>query len=264
MATHRQHYVPQMYLKNFASNKMCYVLDMHGSVRQKSIKSICYEDDIYELTTVEGNICNENTFEKMFGQLETKYEPFITELISTLDSNKSLKAFLIRDKNRESLIMFMVSMFLRNPIVFGGTQEAGRKCGIEWTEVQSKNNAILHNASLLVDWSKKLHKTHKIVVLKNISDVDFITGSFPSIIIAEGKDKDTARGILRLSPIYIVILVDKKIKEFQEDSVVLANTLLVDSYNRELICKKANKYIISRDKETLMRYKYMWERRRDE
>lgn len=29
MATHRQHYVPQMYLKNFASNKMCYVLDMH-------------------------------------------------------------------------------------------------------------------------------------------------------------------------------------------------------------------------------------------
>lgn len=80
-----------MYLKNFASNKMCYVLDMHGTVRQRSIKSICYEDDTYELTTVDGAVCNENTFEKMFGQLENIYEPFITELISTLDSNKSLK-----------------------------------------------------------------------------------------------------------------------------------------------------------------------------
>ena len=36
----------------------------------------------------------------MFGQLETIYEPFITELIGTLDSNKSLKAFLIRDKKQ--------------------------------------------------------------------------------------------------------------------------------------------------------------------
>ena len=237
---------------------------MHGTVRQRSIKSICYEDDTYELTTVDGAVCNENTFEKMFGQLETIYEPFITELISTLDSNKSLKAFLIRDKNRESLIMFMVSMLLRNPIVFEQTQEAGRKCGIEWTKAQSRNNAILHNASLLEGWSKKLHKKHKIVVLKNISDVDFVTGSFPCAIMSTDENGDTTRGTLVLSPRYMVLLIDKKIREFKEDSVVPVNTFVVDEYNAKIIGNKANKYVISRDKETLKRYEYMWERRRDE
>lgn len=229
-----------------------------------SSQSICYEDDTYELTTVDGAVCNENTFEKMFGQLENIYEPFITELISTLDSNKSLKSFLIRDKNRESLIMFMVSMLLRNPIVFGQTQEAGRKCGIEWTKAQSRNNAILHNASLLEGWSKKLHKTHKIVVLKNKSDVDFVTGSFPCSIMSTDENGDTTRGTLVLSPRYMVLLIDKKIREFKEDSVVPVNTFVVDEYNAKIIGNKANKYVISRDKETLMRYKDMWERRRDE
>ncbi len=264
MATHRQHYVPQMYLKNFACNKMCYVLDEHGSVRQKSIKSICYEPDMYEVTDTDGNICKENTFENMFRQLETMYEPFITELISILDSDKSLKAFMRKDRNRELLIYFMVSLLLRNPIVFSGTQEAGKECGIEWTKAQSRNNAILHNASLLTGWGEKLHKTHKIVILKNISDVDFITSSFPSVILIGGKDNDTVRGVLRLSPRYVVLMIDKRDRTLKEDSVVPANTFLVDEYNTEIICGKAYKYKISKDKETLMRYKHMWERRRDE
>lgn len=113
-------------------------------------------------------------------------------------------------------------------------------------------------------WSKKLHKTHKIVVLKNKSDVDFVTGSFPCAIMSTDENGDTIRGTLVLSPRYMVLLIDKKIREFKEDNVVPVKTFVVDEYNAKIIGNKANKYVISRDKETLMRYKDMWERRKDE
>ena len=78
------------------------------------------------------------------------------------------------------------------------------------------------------------------------------------------ENGDTVRGTLVLSPRYMVLLIDKKIREFKEDSVVPVNTFVVDEYNAKIIGNKANKYVISRDKETLKRYEYMWERRRDE
>lgn len=55
-----------------------------------------------------------------------------------------------------------------------------------------------------------------------------------------------------------------EVREFKEDSVVPVNTFVVDEYNAKIIGNKVNKYVISRDKETLKRYKYMWERRKDE
>lgn len=256
--THDQHVVPQVYLKSFADGKTCYVIDGYGKIRPKSIEGICYENDYYELRNTEGKIVYENLFEKaVYQKIETAYSNYLDDLFFALKT-VSVKRFLKLDDNCLCLITWMVIMLLRNPLAFSMTPEIGRELGAEWNDVQAHNNAIL-SITALENMSRALYKTHKAVFLKNDTDISFLTGNYPSIIMNDKYGK--TRGYMPLSPEYYVLLIDKGDKGLKEYSVSSAKVPIVDYYNKKLIRSTIyiktdvkHKYIISKDRKTLEYY----------
>ena len=257
--THDQHVVPQVYLKHFADGMMCYVIDgYNGKIRPKSIEGICYENDYYELRNSEGKIVYENLFETdVYQKIESAYSDYLDDLFLALKTD-SLKRFLKIDDNCLCLITWMVIMLLRNPLAFSMTPEIGREMGIEWNDIQAHNNAILSIAAL-ENMSRALYKTHKVVFLKNSTDISFLTGNYPSVIMNDKNGK--IRGYMPLSPEYYVLLIDKGDKELKEFSVSYAIKPIIDHYNIALIRSTIHietdvkhKYIISKDRKTMEYY----------
>ena len=256
--THDQHFVPQMYLKYFANGKICNVIEGHGKITKKSIDRICYKADYYELKKSENEIVKHNLIETQFlNRLETMYTGFFEELFVAL-RNQNVEAFLHHDDNNLNLIIWLVLMFLRNPLVFKETPEAAKEIGIEWDDIQAHNNAVTNIVGLLTDWSNDLSKTHKIVFLKNNTDISFVTSSYPSIIMHDLNGQ--IRGEMPLSPEYYLLLLDKE-NDIKEASIQLAPEMLVNRLNYKAIentfylkTDVEYKYIISKDKETLERY----------
>ena len=257
--THDQHVVPQMYLKHFANGMFCNVIEVHGKIKtNKSIEGICYEFDYYELWNAERKIVKHNLIETDFlNKLETMYTEYFEDLFKALN-NRSIEDFLHHDDNDLLLIIWLVLMFLRNPLVFKETPEAAKEIGIEWDEIQAHNNAVINIVGLLKDWSNDLRKTHKIVFLKNNADISFVTSNYPSIITRDSNGQ--IRGEMPLSPEYYMLLLDKE-SCIKEASIQLAPKVLVNHYNYNAVMNTfhlktdiEHKYIISKDKKTLEFY----------
>ena len=256
--THDQHVVPQVYLKNFADGKKCYVIDGYGKIRSKSIEGICYENDYYELRDSEGELVYENLFESgVYQKLESAYSNYLDDLFLALKTD-DVKRFLKLDDNYLCLITWMVIMLLRNPLAFSMTPEIGRELGTEWNDVQAHNIAIL-SIIALENMSRALYKTHKVVFLKNDTDTNFLTGNYPSIIMNDKYGKTI--GYMPLSPEYYVLLIDRSDREMKEFSLSSAIKPIVDYYNKALIRSTIHietdvkhKYIISKDRKTLEYY----------
>ena len=79
--THRQHYVPQFYMRNFSSNPAAKkerqgisFCDLNKNIANDNIpiKSICYEMDFYD---------SESNIENFFKTLEGQWSNTIKELI---------------------------------------------------------------------------------------------------------------------------------------------------------------------------------------
>ena len=257
--THDQHFVPQMYLKHFADGKLCYVIEGHGKITKKSIDRICYKTDYYELKNIENKIVKHNLIESQFlNRIETMYTSYFEELFMALN-NQSIEEFKYKDDNDLKLIIWLILMFLRNPLVFKETPEAAKEIGIEWDEIQAHNNAVINMVGLLEEWSNNLRKTHRIVFLKNNSDISFVTSNYPSIITRDSNGQ--IRGEMPLSPEYYMLLLDKG-NGIKEDSIQLAPKILVNYHNYNTVVNTFNlqtdveyKYIISKDKKTLEFYK---------
>ena len=256
--THNQHVVPQVYLKHFAIEKMCYVIDGYGKIQKKSIEGICYEDDYYEFRSAEGNIVRPNWVENdLLGKVETMYSDFLDDLRDALESN-DVKRFMRFEDNGLCLITWMVIMLLRSPVVFKLTPEVAAELGIEWDAIQSRNNAILNISALTEHFSRKLYDTHKIVFIKNKTDISFLTGNYPSLILKDSHGE--LKGYMPLSPQYYVFLVDRD-NDIEEYSIYRANESEVELYNRNMIRNVLHvetdvkyKYIISGNKESLEHY----------
>ncbi len=256
--THDQHVVPQVYLKRFATDKMCYVIDGYGKIREKSIEGICYEDDYYEFRSAEGNIVRPNWVENdLLGKVETMYSDFLDELRDALESN-DVKRFMRFEDNGLCLITWMVIMLLRSPLVFKLTPDVAAELGIEWDIVQSHNNAILNISALTEYFSRKLYDTHKIVFKKNDTGISFLTGNYPSLILKDSHGE--LKGYMPLSPKFYVFLVDRD-SDMEDYSIIPSKESEVELYNQNMIRNVLHvetdikhKYIISKDKESLEHY----------
>ena len=253
--THDEHYVPQMYLKRFAEGKTCQVLDKYWNIKPKSVKGICYEDNLYEFTSEQGEIVYQNLYEKeLFHKLETDYKGYFDELIEVLDNKADFNAYM--DENNTKLLMiWMSSMLLRNVAVMGMTKEIGAEIGIEWTDAQSRNNAILHNTALIEHNAEKLYKTHKVIVFKNNSDISFVTSSFPVLIIPSANKLQI--WVMPLTDKYIILLTDKGNKDMTANSVIPVKLPVVDFYNKLMVRNELSRYTISKDRKSLERYKHL-------
>jgi len=117
--TRRQHYIPQMILRNFCfDNNTCWEYSLNTKTfEQKKIESLFYQNFLYEIKKDDGSFYNPNgvnSAEQGFCQIEGKYAEFFRELFSELDHNDSV--FI--DKENRELICFWIALIIhRNPMI---------------------------------------------------------------------------------------------------------------------------------------------------
>lgn len=93
--TKKQHYIPQVYLRGFSPeyerNKIdlpvpkytiyCYDLSVQNQISKAiPIKSVCYEDDLYEVTNINEERILTNYLERLFSALEKRFSTYRHEL----------------------------------------------------------------------------------------------------------------------------------------------------------------------------------------
>ena len=132
--TKKQHYVPQVYLRGFApqylnkgseNNKNSkakygvFYYDLQEGTQSKiavPTNSVCFENDLYEVTGKSGEIVYDNRLENCFSGLESKYAELRTNIKNKafIKENYKTKCFLTCDEKLH-LMGYMTIQLLRTP-----------------------------------------------------------------------------------------------------------------------------------------------------
>lgn len=121
-----QHYVPRLYLKNFASKKgKEYFVDVCENESKPpfkvNIKKICAENDLYTLDK-ESNFHKDSLiFEKIYAEW---IEPLYKQTYSILTNDKF---FRISTKQRIDILTSLLQLYFRNPHILSDNIEKIRK-----------------------------------------------------------------------------------------------------------------------------------------
>lgn len=114
--TKKQHYVPQFYMKYWLHNgskDIRYLNIENKRLGYCSPKSICYEEDLYEIGKINSNYVCQNKFENMYGELETNISKKLSKLFSVMDVNGG-SVLIFNKEEKELLQKFVLTTFLRN------------------------------------------------------------------------------------------------------------------------------------------------------
>ncbi len=127
--TKKQHYIPQVYLRGFSPNYRCsdkdkekyriYRYDLSkADLSGKSIpvKSVCFEEYLYEVTGDDGTIVLPNYLEKLLSHVEEQYSKYRIKLESKAFeiSNYRTNCFLTREE-KIFWITYITTQFFRRP-----------------------------------------------------------------------------------------------------------------------------------------------------
>lgn len=155
MATKKQHYIPQVYLRGFSPeyNKKnstqkdkytIYCYDINSKKqndRAIPIKSICYEKNLYEVTGSDGNIVLPNYLETWFSKMEEKFGEFRSKLERKvfIEDNYKTKCFLT---NEEKIFWFtyIITQIIRLPQTLEIAENEAKKI-LQVNSQQAKNIA---------------------------------------------------------------------------------------------------------------------------
>lgn len=155
MATKKQHYIPQVYLRGFSPeyNKKnstqkdkytIYCYDINSKKqndRAIPIKSICYEKNLYEVTGSDGNIVLPNYLETWFSKMEQKFGEFRSKLERKvfIEDNYKTKCFLT---NEEKIFWFtyIITQIIRLPQTLEIAENEAKKI-LQVNSQQAKNIA---------------------------------------------------------------------------------------------------------------------------
>ena len=159
--TIKEHYIPQFYLKQFSPDgKRIYQYDVDADSKQKfhngikskkkysnlvPIRSICYENNLYELKDDLGNIKYSNIIEKGLSIYEGEFAEIFRSIISKAQNERNFytNSFLTR-KEKEWLILFLSTTVLRKPKYIKFAQETSVKLNEnKLTEMTARNAGLL-------------------------------------------------------------------------------------------------------------------------
>lgn len=132
--TRKQHYVPQVYLRGFAPQYLnkcsensknskpkygVFYYDLQERTQSKiavPTNSVCFENDLYEVTGKSGAIVYDNRLEDCFSILERRYAELRTniEKKAFIKENYKTKSFLTSDEKLH-LMGYMTIQLLRTP-----------------------------------------------------------------------------------------------------------------------------------------------------
>ena len=187
--TIKQHYVPRFYLKNFSNRTKngffihCYDIDKNNAYTA-NIKNIAEEKYFYKI--------GEENFEEYFQKTEELASP----LINNLSKNEKIKP-LNNVKNREKLSLFIAIQFLRTKEMREDLLENFSKISthlqkynlsddMELLLKQIDEKHIKHNQmDFIIHYSREIMSEilfKKWVVLKNKTDIDFLTSDNPVVL----------------------------------------------------------------------------------
>ncbi len=116
--TKSQHYVPQLYLRNFTNHTgMMFCYDkVSDKVKSVSTKAAAKETYFYEIPTVEMN-----AIEKFLGKIEDAWKPLISDLIKSADSGS------LTDGQIDEFSPFLVMQWMRTKTFRDFVREAVNK-----------------------------------------------------------------------------------------------------------------------------------------
>ena len=128
LATIRQHYIPQFYLKQFSYNKK--ILYQYDVVNNKafpnpvSVESICFKKNLYEFKDNNGDIIEENFMEKWLSVYEREFAKTFQSIRAkaSYKDNFHTLSFLSTEE-KALLVFFMATLILRNPEILKAAQE---------------------------------------------------------------------------------------------------------------------------------------------
>ncbi len=110
--TRKQHYVPQVYLKQFSDDgKTLFYYDVLKNERSEisvPIKSICYETDIYEYHDESGEVDSPNFNEEMLQVLERDFSKQLDKLVRLVRCRENLELHHIFRKEEYTFWIFYV------------------------------------------------------------------------------------------------------------------------------------------------------------
>ena len=118
--THSEHYIPQMYFRQFSENKKnIYRYDANDLDKPPEIRSIdkiCREIDMYEPIYEDGSYIAPNHIENRFGKIETKAGKVIEAIKAKAQNDKYLSCTSVLSEEDKSILnIFITTLMFRDP-----------------------------------------------------------------------------------------------------------------------------------------------------
>ncbi len=193
--TKKQHYIPQVYLRGFSPeyerNKIdlpvpkytiyCYDLSVQNQISKAiPIKSVCYEDDLYEVTNINEERILTNYLERLFSALEKRFSTYRHELEKKvfIRDNYKTKCFLSKEE-KVFWVTYIVVQILRMPQILEIAENVSQET-LEINAEQAKNIAIF----LCLPFFRKMEEDNKEVVIFNA-----LINSMKDMSIGVGVDR---------------------------------------------------------------------------
>jgi hypothetical protein len=254
--TKHQHFVPKMYLKNFAKKTKakrpiytCYVFDKETNTAHKeNTENICFIDYLYEAPG--WAICNDvNKIENWLGLIEAEHEPKLTKFLQSphryIHNNK------LDEPYRSTLFILFTSLLLRHPHVLNVASDITEEMGIHVPDTEKPILGLKILAQSLYSFASGFCKKYDAIILENQTSVPFVTADMPiGFTINKALYK---LYYLPLSPHYALLLLPRCVSLFPRiqmrmrpihDAVIPCSQPIAVQCN-EILCFTSARYTIA-------------------
>lgn len=276
---HRQHYIPEFYIKNFygADNKLCSYVVKFNSSKRKTSSEICYLDYLYETRWNEGedSFILTNQIENHFAEKETKYAETVRRVLAVCRDKDNENALVCSTNDREILISLVANLYVRNPLTLQSAQVETVSESIKESDEYSDTKGLFDSLGLDINIDSIIKAAQKRIWLDDTMDESiplkvqkelktlkmsfivskdkpFIFTSFPVLVQVDEQNK-LKLAILPLSPDCAVMFSEISIDKLNRNRMHYMDNIGVEKLNKMLILSGAKKidYIMARDRQEI-------------
>lgn len=219
--TQNEHYIPQFYLKYFASESgLILVTDkIKENTYEASPRSICVIKDLYEIKKPNKDYIERNTIEKALSQYEGFLDNVLRKLMNRCDNEES--PFMITGEEDAALAFFLALQLVRQP------ETKKKLCEIYNKGITTGLTPIDREALYLIN---ALHNKKRFVD-NLITDLSDILHPYTQFLIQE--DQTLLESIMShvLSNCYFSVIVPKNDTMLYTtcDNPIVKNTPFIDA-----------------------------------